>query len=159
MVMMSMNWAQADDISMDNPLGGIKRGWSEIKAVYHRIFSSPTQVYVEFYDYTIHQTADEMIYAVGRERGYISARLRAKFPLPSAPAGFSEKSVLAGSRFNIMVQSIIRSCWLLIRRLCSATGHRQVPPRLLPGPAAGLFTARMICRHTFRAGPLNIINI
>ncbi|MFZ3047480.1 MAG: hypothetical protein WA151_16345, partial [Desulfatirhabdiaceae bacterium] len=93
MVMMSMNLAQADDISMDNPLGGIKRGWPEIKAVYHRIFSSPTQVYVEFYDYTIHQTADEMIYAVGRERGYISARLRAKFPLPAAPAGFSEKSV------------------------------------------------------------------
>ena len=69
MVMMSTNWAQADDISMNNPLGGIKRGWPEIKAVYQRIFSSPAQVYVEYYDYTIHQTA-EMFYAVGRERGY-----------------------------------------------------------------------------------------
>ncbi len=30
MQMMSENWAQSDEIAMDNPLGGIKRGWSEI---------------------------------------------------------------------------------------------------------------------------------
>lgn len=65
---MSQNWAQADEISMDNPVGRIKRGWSEIKAVYERIFSGPAQVYVEFYDYTIHETG-ESFYAVGRERG------------------------------------------------------------------------------------------
>ncbi|MCG3165530.1 MAG: hypothetical protein POELPBGB_01298 [Bacteroidia bacterium] len=29
MKMMSENWAQSDDIAMDNPLGGIKRGWTE----------------------------------------------------------------------------------------------------------------------------------
>jgi hypothetical protein len=69
MQLMAMNWAQSDDISMDNPLGGLKRGWSEIKTVYQRIFDSPAQVYVEYYDYTIHQT-NEMFYAVGRERGY-----------------------------------------------------------------------------------------
>ena len=40
MQMMSMNWAQSDEIAMDNPLGGIKRGWTE------------------------------MFYAVGKERGY-----------------------------------------------------------------------------------------
>ena len=65
---MSKNWAQTDEIAMDNPLGGIKRGWEEIKTVYERIFNGPAKVYVEFYDYTIHETR-EMFYAVGRERG------------------------------------------------------------------------------------------
>jgi hypothetical protein len=54
---------------MDNPLGGIKRGWNEISEVYSKIFSGPAEVYVEYYDYTIHESA-EMFYAVGRERGY-----------------------------------------------------------------------------------------
>lgn len=69
MQMMSENWAQSDEIAMDNPLGGIKRGWGEIQPVYERIFSGPAEVYVEYFDYTIHETAD-MFYAVGRERGY-----------------------------------------------------------------------------------------
>jgi ketosteroid isomerase-like protein len=63
------NWAQSDDIAMDNPLGGIKRGWSEIGPVYETIFTGPAEVVVEFYDYTIHATSD-MFYAVGRERGH-----------------------------------------------------------------------------------------
>ncbi len=66
---MSENWAQSEEIAMDNPLGGVKRGWSEIKPVYERIFSGPAEVYVEYFDYTIHNTA-KMFYAVGRERGY-----------------------------------------------------------------------------------------
>ena len=69
MQMISENWAQSDEIAMDNPLGGIKRGWSEIQPVYERIFSGPAEVYVEYFDYTIHE-ATEMFYAVGRERGY-----------------------------------------------------------------------------------------
>ncbi len=68
MQMMTENWAQSEDAAMDNPLGGIKRSWTEIRSVYERIFSGPVQVYVEFYDYTIHETA-EMFYVVGRERG------------------------------------------------------------------------------------------
>ena len=67
-VLMSQNWHQSDEISMDNPLGGIKRGWHETKAVYESIFSGAARVYVEFYDYTIHETS-ETFYAVGRERG------------------------------------------------------------------------------------------
>jgi len=62
------NWVQTDEIVMDNPLGGVKRGWDEIKTAYERIFSGPARVYVEFYDYTIHETG-ELFYAVGRERG------------------------------------------------------------------------------------------
>ena len=69
MLLMSANWMQSDEIAMDNPLGGIKRGWDEIKTVYQRIFNGRAEVYVEFYEYTIHETA-EMFYAVGRERGY-----------------------------------------------------------------------------------------
>ena len=38
MQMMSENWAQSDDIAMDNPLGGIKRVWIEIQPVYERRF-------------------------------------------------------------------------------------------------------------------------
>jgi hypothetical protein len=67
--MMSENWAQSDTIAMDNPLGGIKRGWDEIKSVYEAIFNGPAEVYVEYYDYTLHET-EGMFYAVGRERGY-----------------------------------------------------------------------------------------
>lgn len=69
MPMMAENWAQSDDIAMDNPLGGIKRGWAEIRPVYERIFNGPAEVYVEYFDYTLHETS-EMFYAVGRERGY-----------------------------------------------------------------------------------------
>ncbi len=69
MDMMATNWAQSDDIAMDNPLDGIKRGWGEIQLVYERIFKGQAKVYVEYYDYTIHETTD-MFYAVGRERGY-----------------------------------------------------------------------------------------
>lgn len=68
MELMSVNWHQSDDIAMDNPLGGIKRGWQEIKEVYGRIFNGPADVYVEYYDYTIHET-EGSFYAVGRERG------------------------------------------------------------------------------------------
>ena len=66
--LMCRNWLQSPEIAMDNPLGGIKRGWEEIRAVYERIFQGPAKVYVEFFDYTIHLTND-IFYAVGRERG------------------------------------------------------------------------------------------
>jgi len=69
MTAMSNNWLQTSEIAMDNPLGGIKRGWVEIKSVYEKIFNGPAEVYVEYFDYTIHET-NEMFYAVGRERGY-----------------------------------------------------------------------------------------
>lgn len=65
---MARNWEQSGAIAMDNPLGGIKRGWDEISSVYQRIFNGPAKVYVEYYDYTIH-CHGEIFYAVGRERG------------------------------------------------------------------------------------------
>ncbi len=71
LVKMSENWAHTDEIAMSNPVGGIKRGWDEIKRVYERIFGGAARVYVKFYDYTLHE-AGEMFYAVGRERGEFS---------------------------------------------------------------------------------------
>ena len=65
---MAKNWAQRDDVVMDNPVGGVMRGWEEIKSVYEQIFSGDARVVVEFYDYSLHET-DEVFYAVGRERG------------------------------------------------------------------------------------------
>jgi ketosteroid isomerase-like protein len=65
---MAQNWADSDDVVMDNPVGGITRGWEEIRAVYERIFGGRSRVRVEFHDYTLHE-AGEMGYAVGRERG------------------------------------------------------------------------------------------
>ncbi len=65
---MARNWEPSDEVAMDNPLGGIKRGWNEIRSIYERLFNGPARAYVEFYDYSLHETS-EMFYVVGRERG------------------------------------------------------------------------------------------
>lgn len=67
LALMAENWDHGDDVAMDNPLGGIRRGWPEIHAVYERIFHGPARVQVEFHDYTLHVVGD-VFYAVGRER-------------------------------------------------------------------------------------------
>lgn len=72
LVLMAQNWDDSDDAAMDNPLGGIKRGWSEIRPVYERIFRGPGRVRVEFHDYTLHAGGD-LFYAVGRERGILES--------------------------------------------------------------------------------------
>jgi ketosteroid isomerase-like protein len=62
------SWHHAEDVAMDNPLGGIMRGWPAVRAVYERVFRGPARVEVEFHDYTLHRAGD-VFYAVGRERG------------------------------------------------------------------------------------------
>lgn len=69
---MARNWVQADEAVMDNPLGGIKRGWEEIRTVYEQLFGSRSRFFFEFYDYTLH-AAGEIFYVVGRERGEFRA--------------------------------------------------------------------------------------
>jgi ketosteroid isomerase-like protein len=66
--LMSRNWDQGDEAAMDNPVGGIKRGWPEIRAVYERVFQGQAKFSFEFYDYTLHEVGN-VFYAVGRERG------------------------------------------------------------------------------------------
>lgn len=61
-------WAEDPGVSMDNPIGGIARGWDAIGGTYRRLFEGPARVRVEFHDYTLHETSDAFL-AVGRERG------------------------------------------------------------------------------------------
>jgi ketosteroid isomerase-like protein len=67
---MARNWHDGADASMSNPLGGIARGWPAIRAVYQRIFEGKARVQVAFHDFTLHE-ANDMFYAVGRERGML----------------------------------------------------------------------------------------
>lgn len=66
--LMAQNWAPGDEAAMDNPLGGIRRGWEEIRTVYERLFAGAGEYWFEFYDYSYHE-AGELFYVVGRERG------------------------------------------------------------------------------------------
>lgn len=69
MQLMELSWLNTDEISMDNPIGGIRRGWEEIGNGYNKIFKGKAKVHVEFYDFSIHKT-ENMFFATGRERGY-----------------------------------------------------------------------------------------
>lgn len=68
LALMRQNWANSAEAAMDNPLGGIKRGWIEIKSVYEKLFASKGAYRFEFYDYSQHAAGD-LFYVVGRERG------------------------------------------------------------------------------------------
>jgi hypothetical protein len=72
LALLEQNWEPSDEVAMDNPLGGIMRGWPEIRGVYERLFSGPARVRVEFFDYTLH-VFETMFFAVGRERGQLEA--------------------------------------------------------------------------------------
>ena|SRR5437868_3260739 len=69
--LMARNWDSSEDAAMDNPLGGIKRGWNEIASVYERLFSANAEFHFEFYDYSLH-LSENIFYVVGRERGRFS---------------------------------------------------------------------------------------
>lgn len=62
------SWEQSRDAVMDNPIGGISRGWAAIEKVYDRLFTSDFRVTVEFWDYSVVELTDGFI-AIGRERG------------------------------------------------------------------------------------------
>jgi len=62
-------WLNTDEASMNNPVGGIMRGWKNIESVYDKIFNGKAKVFVEFYDFTFHST-ENMFLVTGRERGF-----------------------------------------------------------------------------------------
>jgi ketosteroid isomerase-like protein len=66
--MIDENFARTDEVAIDNPLGGIRRGADEPHKMYEGVFKSSADVHVEFWDYTIHRVGD-VFWAVGRERG------------------------------------------------------------------------------------------
>ena len=65
---LAANWADGDAPSMDNPIGGIRRGWAAIREGYSKLFNGPATVRVAFHDFTIQGGADWCLF-VGRERG------------------------------------------------------------------------------------------
>jgi hypothetical protein len=66
---LARTWMPGDQPSMDNPIGGIRRGWAAIADGYRRLFEGPARVRVEFTDYTSHGGDTFRLY-VGRERGW-----------------------------------------------------------------------------------------
>lgn len=66
------NWVPGDRPSMDNPIGGIRRGWSSIREGYERLFSGSARVHVEFFDFTSDGDDTHHLF-VGRERGTCAA--------------------------------------------------------------------------------------
>lgn len=68
LALMAQNWDSAGDVVMDNPLGGIMRGWPAIREVYVRIFDGPARVSVALHEATL-QHHGEVFVAIGRERG------------------------------------------------------------------------------------------
>jgi len=64
-------WAEHELIQLNNPLGGILRGYDAIAELYDRIFSGPASVWVEFYG-IVEFVGDGMVAFAGRERGEFS---------------------------------------------------------------------------------------
>jgi ketosteroid isomerase-like protein len=71
LTLMERNWESSPEAAMDNPLGGIRRGWAEIRRTYEALFDAPWSYSFEFWDYTLHRGAD-VFWVVGRERGRLS---------------------------------------------------------------------------------------
>jgi hypothetical protein len=61
-------WAQHDLIQLNNPLGGIQRGYAPIRALYQRIYEGPARVWVELYDIMVFFDGTSAVFA-GKERG------------------------------------------------------------------------------------------
>lgn len=65
---LAANWAEGDAPSMDNPIGGIRRGWPSIRGGYATLFGGPATVHVAFHDFTSQGGGDWHLF-VGREKG------------------------------------------------------------------------------------------
>ena len=59
------NWADGEAPSMNNPIGGIRRGWPAIREGYAKLFSGPATVRVAFRDFSVQGNNDYHLY-VGR---------------------------------------------------------------------------------------------
>ena len=65
---LAANWEQGDAPSMDNPMGGIRRGWNAISEGYMKLFGGSAIVQVTLHDFTS-QGGDDWHLFVGREIG------------------------------------------------------------------------------------------
>jgi hypothetical protein len=65
---LAANWVDGGAPSMDNPIGGIRRGWLAIREGYSKLFNGPAAVQVAFHDFTSQGGSDWHLF-VGREKG------------------------------------------------------------------------------------------
>lgn len=65
---LAANWADGSMPSMDNPIGGIRRGWPAIREGYLKLFDGPAIVEVAFHDFSSQGGSDWHLF-VGREKG------------------------------------------------------------------------------------------
>ncbi|MEQ1527184.1 MAG: nuclear transport factor 2 family protein [Gallionella sp.] len=68
MVVFAQVWANHELIQLNNPLGGMLRGYEPIANLYRGIFTGSASVWVEFADIVEFQS-DEMVVFAGRETG------------------------------------------------------------------------------------------
>jgi hypothetical protein len=61
-------WANHQRIQLNNPLGGILRGYESISALYEQVFNGPASMWVELSDIVEFQTENMIVFA-GRESG------------------------------------------------------------------------------------------
>lgn len=61
-------WLDGDEPSMSNPVGGLRRGWHDIREGYARLFGGAARVQVTFHDFSTHGDDRTRVF-VGREKG------------------------------------------------------------------------------------------
>lgn len=71
MQVFSRVWAKDALIQLNNPLGGILRGYEPIASLYQNLFNGPARVWVELSDIVELQTPEMVVFA-GRETGEFS---------------------------------------------------------------------------------------
>src|ERR1700730_16169279 len=107
---LAANWAEGDAPSMDNPIGGIRRGWPAIEEGFAKLFGGPATVRVAFHDFTAQGNNDYHLF-VGREKA------SAKLPLFASSFEFahpdgSSRRVARGGKSITMGLSTSQRCWL-----------------------------------------------
>lgn len=68
MVVFAEVWAEHELIQLNNPLGGILRGYQPISELYRGIFNGNARVWVELHDIVEFQSEGMVVFA-GREKG------------------------------------------------------------------------------------------
>jgi hypothetical protein len=91
---LAANWAEGEAPSMDNPIGGIRRGWPAIREGYAKLFGGPAMVRVAFHDFVAQGDNDYQLFE-GREKGFRETPA-VRLELSSATA----KSTFMSSRFR-----------------------------------------------------------
>jgi hypothetical protein len=104
--LMAQNWDNSTEIVMDNPLGGIKRGWSEIRPIYERVFSGAVTILSS----TITPCMSGLMFFMQWDGSAATTKEREHgWTFISAQREYFGASAIAGDRFTTTDRSTIRS--------------------------------------------------